>query len=103
MRQPGGGRSARRAVACTSPLTWGAIATLVAIQMLFTYKPVMQKLFQSRPRSLDAWIAIIAAAGSVFVLVDIKKYLLRAPKPATRTITYGDDGRAATALDRWII
>jgi magnesium-transporting ATPase (P-type) len=43
--------------------TWGAIATLVAIQMLFTYTPVMQKPFQSRPLSLDAWIAIIAAAG----------------------------------------
>ena len=65
-------------------ITWGAIATLVAIQMLFTYTPVMQNLFQSRPLALDAWIAIIAAAGSVFVLVEIEKFLLRACRSLRR-------------------
>jgi magnesium-transporting ATPase (P-type) len=65
-------------------ITWGAIATLVAIQMLFTYAPVMQKLFHSRPLSLDAWLITVAAAGSIFVLVEIEKYLLRVRRSLPR-------------------
>jgi magnesium-transporting ATPase (P-type) len=65
-------------------VTWGAIAALVAIQMLFTYAPVMQTLFHSRPLSLDAWIVIVSVAASVFVLVEIEKSLLRARRKMRR-------------------
>ncbi|HVR35987.1 MAG TPA: cation-transporting P-type ATPase [Methylomirabilota bacterium] len=52
----------------------GAVA-MIAAQLLFTYAPFMNKLFNSAPISGSAWLKIIGVAAVVFVAVEIKKWI----------------------------
>lgn len=58
-------------------ITWAAVGTVVVFQLLFTYAPFMQWLFQSRPLSAGQWSMSIAVALTIFVLVEAEKLLLR--------------------------
>lgn len=53
-----------------------AIALVLVLQALFTYLPMMQKLFGTTPIGLSDWVRITLIASSVFVLVEAEKYLL---------------------------
>lgn len=55
-----------------------AIALVVIFQLMFTYAPVMQYLFASRPLILLDWLIMTAVASTVFVLVELEKYLTAA-------------------------
>ena len=52
-----------------------AIALVVLFQLMFTYAPVMQSLFESRSLTLFDWFAMTAVASTVFLLVELEKYL----------------------------
>ena len=58
-------------------ILWTAIAAVVIFQLLFTYAPVMQWLFQSRPLGLLSWGICLAVAMVVFLLVELEKFLRR--------------------------
>ncbi len=55
-----------------------AIALVVVFQLLYTYAPVMQYLFASRPLEPLDWLIMTAVASTVFVLVELEKYLTAA-------------------------
>lgn len=50
---------------------------MVALQLLFTYAPFMQALFQTRALDGLSWTVIVALACALFVLVDCEKALWR--------------------------
>ncbi|MDT3706192.1 MAG: cation-transporting P-type ATPase [Thiobacillus sp.] len=52
----------------------GALAMLAA-QLLFTYAPVMNKLFHTAPISGESWLRIVGVAAIVFVVVEIEKWM----------------------------
>jgi len=52
----------------------GATA-MVAAQMLFTYLPVMNRLFHSSPLSLESWGRIVAVALVSFLAVEFEKWV----------------------------
>ncbi len=52
----------------------GALA-MIGAQLLFTYVPVMNRLFHSAPLPAESWLRIVAVAGAVFVLVELEKWL----------------------------
>lgn len=52
----------------------GALA-MVGAQMLFTYLPLMNHLFHTAPISLESWFRIAGVAGTVFVVVEVEKWL----------------------------
>ncbi len=52
----------------------GSLGMVVA-QLLFTYAPFMNKLFHSAPISGESWLRIVAVAATVFVVVEIEKWL----------------------------
>ncbi len=54
----------------------GSLTMLVA-QLLFTYAPVMNKLFHTAPISGESWLRIVGVAVIVFVVVEIEKWLRR--------------------------
>ena len=54
-----------------------AIGLVVLFQLLFTYSPPMQFLFHTVALDVKAWGPIIVTAASVFVLVEIEKYVVR--------------------------
>ncbi len=53
------------------------IALTVLLQLLFTYAPAMQYLFNTRSLAASEWPAIIATAASILLLVEVEKTLMR--------------------------
>ncbi|GAA3958491.1 cation-transporting P-type ATPase [Allohahella marinimesophila] len=56
---------------------WYAIAALLALQLLFTYAPPFQHLFDTKPLAVIDWLRAGALALILFVLVELEKSLLR--------------------------
>ena len=54
------------------PAIYGA-AGMIALQLLFTYAPFMNKLFHTAPISGEAWLRVVAVALVAFVVVEIEK------------------------------
>jgi magnesium-transporting ATPase (P-type) len=52
----------------------GSLAMLGA-QLLFTYLPLMNKLFHTAPIGLESWLRIIAVAGVSFAAVELEKWI----------------------------
>lgn len=49
--------------------------SMLAAQLLFTYAPVMNKLFHTAPIAADAWLRIGAVASVALVAVEIEKWI----------------------------
>ncbi|MCC5871485.1 MAG: HAD-IC family P-type ATPase [Gammaproteobacteria bacterium] len=60
-----------------SRVVLGAIGVCLVLQLMFTYAPFMQLLFDTRPLDADAWMRCIAVALAVFVLVEAEKAFIR--------------------------
>ena len=53
------------------------VATMVALQLAFTYVPLMNYLFHTAPIGWDAWWRILLTGVSAYVIVGIEKWLRR--------------------------
>nr|WP_235044579.1 cation-transporting P-type ATPase [Methylohalobius crimeensis] len=60
-----------------NPYTWLSIVLLVIFQLGFTYLPPMQFLFGTVAIDARHWQVIVAASMSVFVLVEVEKFMVR--------------------------
>ena len=62
---------------------WSALA-LIALQLIYTYVPFMNVLFESRPLEPSAWILPLVLSAVIFVAVEALKAVLRsrASRPA---------------------
>lgn len=67
-------------------LIYVAIVAVLSAQIVFTYVPFMQRLFDTRSISFLEWLLIIMVAFSVFVLVEIEKYILQKQKVKKKVI-----------------
>jgi magnesium-transporting ATPase (P-type) len=54
-----------------------AIGIVVLFQLLFTYAPPMQFLFQTAALDMGTWAEIVMIASTVFFLVEVEKFFLR--------------------------
>jgi len=56
---------------------WAVLGALIMLgaQILFTYAPVMNRLFHSAPIHADSWLRIFLVAALAFGLVEIEKWL----------------------------
>ncbi len=54
-----------------------AIATVVAAQLLFTYWPVMQSLFATKPMGLTDGLLIIGVGVLAMIILEAEKHLMR--------------------------
>ena len=50
---------------------------LIFLQLFFTYAPVMNTLFASRPLGLESWIRVIGLAVLIFLIVELEKLIRR--------------------------
>ncbi len=58
----------------TNPWVVVGAAAMVGLQLLFTYVPLMNRLFHSAPISAAAWLRIVDVGLAVFVAVELKKW-----------------------------
>ena len=54
---------------------WPGIAAMLIAQLLFTYAPLMNRLFHTRPIRSDAWLRIAAVALLAMLAVELEKWL----------------------------
>jgi magnesium-transporting ATPase (P-type) len=53
------------------------VATMIALQLAFTYVPFMNRIFHSAPIDWDAWWRILLTGFAAYVIVGIEKWLRR--------------------------
>ncbi len=61
----------------SNPWVFGGSAVMIVLQLLFTYLPVMNTVFQSAPIGMGAWARILVVAVLAMVVVDMEKRLVR--------------------------
>ncbi|MEX0742544.1 MAG: cation transporting ATPase C-terminal domain-containing protein [Phycisphaeraceae bacterium] len=54
-----------------------AIGLVVLFQLIFTYVPFMHRAFGTAPLEAATWLYIVPVTASVFVLVELEKWLMR--------------------------
>ncbi len=54
-----------------------AIGSCLALQLLFIYAPLMNRLFGTEPLDVTAWLYCLGVGLTVFVLVEIEKLAVR--------------------------
>ncbi len=59
----------------------GGVLGMIGAQLLFTYAPLMNRLFHSAPIGLASWLRIVAAAAAVFALVEAEKWFRHRRRP----------------------
>ncbi len=74
-------RSAFRIGFFTNPWVLAGSAVMVVLQLLFTYAPVMNRLFQTAPISARDWGIILLVSWGVYVVIGLEKMARRAQKP----------------------
>ena len=60
-----------------TPAVLGAIAVVVAAQLIFTYAPLMNRLFDSRPVALWDGVMIVMVGVALMVALEGEKALMR--------------------------
>jgi Ca2+-transporting ATPase len=59
----------------SNPWVLLGIGLIIAVQLLFTYAPVMNRLFHSAPIDADSWSRILAVAVVAFAAVELEKWI----------------------------
>jgi Ca2+-transporting ATPase len=54
---------------------FGGVAAMLLLQLIYTYLPIMNRLFQSAPIDLVAWARIVAAGAVICLIVEFEKSL----------------------------
>ncbi len=57
------------------------IASIIMLQIFYTYLPVMNSLFRSAPISIESWARLVAVALSAFVIVELEKWITKRKNP----------------------
>lgn len=52
---------------------WGGVTAMIALQLAFTYVPVMNTVFDTAPMGAAAWLPVIAVAPLVYVVAVLMK------------------------------
>lgn len=73
----------------SNPLMWLGIAGMICVQMLFTYVPLMNRLFHSAPISGESWARIGLIGVAAFLIVGFEKWVRfsRLPSPGRGTMS----------------
>jgi len=83
----------------SNPWIWRGVAVMTALQLLLTYVPAMNRLFHTAPIDGPAWGLVLAAAVTVYVVVEVETWLRlqwnRRTGPGALTRRSTDDTRHA--------
>lgn len=60
----------------SNKLIFLGVGIMILLQIVFTYIPVMNEIFQSEPIEIDSWLKIIGVSLATFLIIEIKKFVL---------------------------
>ena len=61
----------------SNKLIFLGVTVMILLQISFTYIPVMNEIFQSKPIGIDSWLKIIGVSLITFLIIEIKKFVTR--------------------------
>lgn len=59
----------------SNPWAIGGTVIMLALQLAYTYLPIMNRFFQSAPIDLNAWLWVFAVGMAAYIIVGIEKWL----------------------------
>lgn len=59
----------------SNPWIWLGVTVMTVLQLLLTYVPAMNRLFHTAPIDGFAWGLVLAAAVTVYVVVEVETWL----------------------------
>jgi len=59
----------------SNKLIFLGIAVMILLQIAFTYAPIMNEIFQSKPIGIESWLKIIGVSIITFLIIEIKKFV----------------------------
>jgi cation-transporting ATPase F len=72
-------RSLNHSLLAIGPFTnrWvlGGALAMIAAQLLFTYAPIMNRMFHTAPISGETWLRVVAVAAASFLAVEFEKWV----------------------------
>ncbi len=71
----------------------GGVTVMVTLQMLFTYMPAMNLMFNSAPIGLFSWFLILAVSLAIYGVIGLEKWLRLRMAPAQTQAGLQDGGR----------
>lgn len=48
---------------------------MILLQIAFTYTPIMNEIFQSKPITIEYWLKIVGVSLITFSIIEIKKFV----------------------------
>ena len=67
----------------SNPWVWAGAAAMVALQLFYTYTPLMNTLFESTPIGTEPWLWLLGLAFLTYPIVGAEKWLRQRLAPAT--------------------
>lgn len=61
----------------SNPMIWVGIGIMAVLQLLFTYLPVMNQLFESAPMSAAQWGRVFIVGFAAYAIVGFEKWIRR--------------------------
>ena len=67
--------SAFRIPCFSNPWLWGGIGIMATCQLMFTYLPIMNRLFHSAPIRAETWLHVGIVGAVIFLIVEFEKWV----------------------------
>jgi Ca2+-transporting ATPase len=81
----------------SNPWVFIGSGAMIALQLFFTYAPIMNDLFGTAPIAAQAWIVIVALGFLAFVIIELVKWIGRRGMPAQPRATASSANSDAAA------
>ena len=72
----------------SNKLIFLGVGAMILLQIVFTYIPVMNEIFQSKPIELDSWLKIIGVSLTTFLIIEIKKFVSNRVKLKQKIVSH---------------
>jgi Ca2+-transporting ATPase len=72
----------------SNKLIFLGVGAMILLQIVFTYIPVMNEIFQSKPIELDSWLKIIGVSLVTFLIIEIKKFVSNRVKLKQKIVSH---------------
>ncbi|MFZ5564807.1 MAG: cation-transporting P-type ATPase [Thermodesulfobacteriota bacterium] len=61
----------------SNPLLWAGVGSMVLLQMLYTYLPAFNSIFQSAPMGPVEWAMVLGNSFLIFAVIEMEKWIRR--------------------------
>ena len=59
----------------SNKLIFLGVTVMILLQIVFTYTPIMNEIFQSKPIGIESWLKILGVAIITFLIIETKKFV----------------------------